>query len=718
MNSSGARLKKLVYSQKGYSNSGVFLNLHKLTKPLVLNSLFFLFLTLPALAYSASRENYYQASGKPWFLGFDLGDFRINLPGFLQPIPLEITRSPRLLTLTFISLLFLFCLITSHLLLCEIGKVAFGIKTSFFFSLIFHSLPVVQAQILSASVYDFFPKVHLTELSILYFLRRSYLTARQHVTFLCFLAVANILAISMRFSSLSISLATLTLLIILYKKRLANVLYAPFFFFGFCIFIFGFNVYLQSQNWSLKFYSITSLYLANQPLQGQLVSIPRFPNIFKDVLIGELAANPELSLFSIFREKSVFYPFHATVLNLITFLEQNSPLSLISNLLRLDSPALQIIIFVIALLIISFCPKQGIRVMVKTALSFFVASLFLAFFSRLAYNQESHLLIFVVFSQIYLLTRIATSIKSKSLQMSSLNGEDIVGPIVFTTLLVASLVISMRITNQITTQTQINADNVLDYSREIIPEFSWDDGLGGGEFLNLKFPKQAANKGTLIIGINPELIVRFPSSVSSPRFFSLSLEGRQVFIPIEYSPHSPHESPKLFLQTNLLSLKRGMLQVHTQYGLSRYLQFRYSQFETGLSSFQSPFKMEDVNSNRSISSISKVRTLKVKFPFVKSSCPHSLEILCGQGSYLHPLDLKLLGKLNNRFFCLRSERHALLTISEGNIPNSIMFLSIVDRGQLLCFEDKNVTLTSLPLVYIWYNPLLDFSTQIQIFEAR
>ena len=693
------------------------MNFNKLTKPLASNSLLFLVLTLPTLAYSASRENYYQASGKPWFLGFGIGDYRINLPGFLQPIPLEITRTPRLVAVVFISLLFLFCLITSHLLLFEIGKAAFGIKMSFVFSLIFHSLPVVQTEILSATVYDFFPKVHLAELSILYFLRRPYLKARQHVTFLCFLAVANILAISMRFSSISISLATLTLLIILYKNRLVRVRYVPYFFFSFCLFIFGFNMYLQSQNWSLKFYSITSLYLTNQSLQGQLVSIPRFPNLFNDVMIGDLAANPKLNLLSILKEKSVFYPFHSTVLNLIDFLEQNSPLSLMSHLLRFDFPALQRLVFVIALLIIVCCPHQGTRVMVKASLSFFVASVFLAFFSRLAYNQESHLLIFVVFSQIYLVIWMVNSIKSKSLQMASLNGEGIFGLTIFSTLLVASLIISISVSNRITAQAQINAGNVLDYSSEIIPEFSLDDGLGG-ESLKLKFPEQAPNKGTLIISVNPELLVRFPFSSSSPRFFSLSLEGRQVFIPIEYSSHSPHESPKLFLRTNLLSLKKETLQVHTEYGVSRFLQFRYSQFETGLSSFQSPFKVKDVDFNRSIFSTSKVRIFTVKFPFVKSSCPRSLEILCGQYSHLQSIDLKLLGTPNNKPFCLRSERHAMLTLSEENMSNSISFLSMVDRGQLLCFEGKNVTLTSLPLIFIWYNPLFDFSTQIHLFESR
>jgi len=117
--------------------------------------------------------------------------------------------------------------------------------------------------------------------------------------------------------------------------------------------------------------------------------------------------------------------------------------------------------------------------MVKVSLSFFVASVFLAFFSRLAYNQESHLLIFVVFSQIYLVIWMVNSIKSKSLQMASLNGEGISGLAIFSTLLVASLIISISVTNRIAAQAQISAGNVLDYSSEIIPEFSSDDELGG-----------------------------------------------------------------------------------------------------------------------------------------------------------------------------------------------------------------------------------------------
>jgi len=147
------------------------------------------------------------------------------------------------------------------------------------------------------------------------------------------------------------------------------------------------------------------------------------------------------------------------------------------------------------------------------------------------------------------------------------------------------------------------------------------------------------------------------------------------------------------------------------------LWFRYSNFDTGISSFQEASTAEEKSSYSSKFQNLQVKKIRVKIPYDKSPCLSELEILCvGQASNIHVIDHALLGISPDKAFCLLSKRHSMLTYWARNSSAFLPHLTMVDRGQFLCFKSLREPNAPPPLIYIWYNPVLDFSTELLLLQ--
>lgn len=228
-------------------------------------------------------NDYYVPSGGPFFSKLVTPFKTWNLPAFTGPIINILEREDKFYVFVYLAIQAFAIVTCSHLLLLiSIFLMTNKFSIAFFASLFFHSSAMVQQVFWSSPAFDFFPKIHLTEIWLLALAQVARAKQEKHFTsaFIFFAITFGCISTYIRNSSLPI-LICLLILAASYHRIKA-------FWFIPSILVLFLLVSLrleQMGSFSFKYFFASSIPVSSQASLGKLASLPISPIPLNDGIL-------------------------------------------------------------------------------------------------------------------------------------------------------------------------------------------------------------------------------------------------------------------------------------------------------------------------------------------------------------------------------------------------------------------------------------------------